>query len=691
MWPTSSANPKEAVILALKILLVFLVIAAGLSLRFDDLRIWEKRKNIWYLDDNRPIFTSYDAFYFARLARDWQEGRYRSGKPDPYRFVPDNYLTENVTYPFPIPLMSLSAAKLSDWLGIPLEKVALYYTPITAVLFVIPLFLYLESLGYTAAGLLGGLCGVTAFIYVIRTSIGRFDTDSLNLFFPILIAWALFMYFRGRRPLVWAGVASAGAFLYYWWYAHPHLILVQFLIFVFLLYRERGGRRELLRRDWWAIGILFLPNLWYLWKSPVALFKQIFELILSIASSAQTGIFRDYPNILQSISELQKTKSVTQVAALTVQNRFFFVPGLLGALGLLLRERKALAYLWPYFVIGLLVFRSGNRFAMYLAPFVGMGLGFLVHILVEKSLPRLGLDLSSSLRNLLVLLVMVVVGVIVFGGQRSSRAYVPVPKANSFVARDMEKLSRILPEGAWIWSWWDYGYAFVYLSRRAVFIDGGSQTTPKTYYVALSFASSSPEEARNITAFVAREGKTGLKKLLEEGHSAEEITDSARKGRFYAPPEHPVYWVFTQDLPPKYGWIGYFGTWDFRTRRGHFGLVLDLAPCRRMGRGQVLLCRRGIRVDLAAHRVYLGGRSYNISRMVFKTPEGVHSRSFGERGFILEVVPTRYGETLFLVDERSFKSNFNQMYILRRYDPRYFDLVMDDFPFMVVYRVKWKP
>lgn len=687
MWPTSSDSYKRLSILFLKILLLFSVLIVGLSLRFDDLKVWQTRQNLWYLDPDRPLFTSYDAFFFARLARDYQEGLYAPRERDPYRGVPDNYLTDNITYPFPVPLMSFSAARLSDWLGMPLEKVALYYTPITAVLFVIPLFLYLETLGYTAAGLLGGLCGVTAFIYVIRTSIARFDTDSLNLFFPFAIAWALAMYFRSRRPLLWVGLASIFSFLFYWWYAHPHLIFVLMLIFGGVIFWEK---RAFEKRDRIALAILLLPNLWYLWKAPLSLFKQIWGYVVAITSPGQTGIFRDYPNVLQSISELQQSKGLSQVAILTLQNKTLFILGLLGAFILLVRERKALAFLWPYFLIGLLVFRSGNRFAMYLAPFIGMGLGFVLHLGMDGLERLFKIEVSRSLKKLLVLLATLLLGLGVFSAQKNSRAYVAVPKVNAFVARNMEKLQEVIPQEAWIWSWWDYGYAFQYLSRRAVFIDGGSQGSPKTYYVALSFTSPSPEEARNITAFVAREGLVGIKKRLKEDLTARELTEAVKKGRLYRAPEHPVYWVFTQDLPPKYGWIGYFGTWDFETHRGRFGFIWDLNPCRREKARQVLSCRRGVRVDFKHRKVYLGPKTFLLSEIVFRSSEGIQSQKFSEKGLILEVISTSYGETFFLLDRRSFESNFNQMYLLRRYDPRYFELVLDDFPFLVAYRVKFE-
>ncbi|RUM87742.1 MAG: hypothetical protein DSZ24_05500 [Thermodesulfatator sp.] len=688
------AKSKIWIIRGIKGVLLLAVIAVGLSWRFDDLKVWKARQNLYFVTPDRPIFASYDAFYFARLARDWQEGRYRSQKVDPYRGVPDSHLKAQDKkekgfqphYPFPVPLMSWSAAELSSWLKIPLEKLALYYTPITAVLFVIPLFFYLEFLGYTAAGLLGGLVGVTSYIYLIRTSIARFDTDSLNLFFPIFLGMCLFFYFQSRRPLLWVALASFSGFLSYWWYGHPHLVFVPYGLFVFVLWWEK---RRFGRREWLALALLFLPNAWFLWRAPWSLIHQLYGYVIQIASPERKGLFEGYPNVQQSISELQHFKGLLQVSGFTLQNPFLFLLGLLGAAVLLIKEWRGLLFLWPYFFIGLLVFRSGNRFGMYLSPFLGMGLGFWVDWLSQGLFSWLNIHLSESLRTLLVLWVVLILGYGTLHFQRISQKFVATPKANAFLARDMEKLDRLLPSGAWIWSWWDYGYAFHYYARRPTFIDGGGlQLTPKTYYVALSWTSSSQEEAYRITNFLASEGLIGLyRRLVLDNQTAAELTREILQGQVISrSPKHPVYWVFTQDLPPKYGWIGYFGSWDFTQDKGRYGFVFNLNPCRETSKSE-LLCARGVKIDLREHRVFWGARILPLAALVVQGSSGVRREVFRAKGFILEIASSAYGRLLFLTDPPSFRSNFNQMYVLRRYDPRYFKLILDDFPFMVVYQV----
>jgi hypothetical protein len=91
-----------------RLLLLFIIIVPiiiGAYIRLDDLKVWDANKQVFYFKD-RPLFTSYDAFIFARYGKEFFEGKYRAGEKDPLRFVPDNYLTDNVTYPKIVPMSS---------------------------------------------------------------------------------------------------------------------------------------------------------------------------------------------------------------------------------------------------------------------------------------------------------------------------------------------------------------------------------------------------------------------------------------------------------------------------------------------------------------------------------------------------------------------------------------------------------
>ncbi len=674
-------DPLEGVLWGLTGLLLLLVIYVGLDLRLNDLRVWEDKKEVYFLD-GKALFTTYDGFLFARYAKEYEEGLYHWRQIDPLRFVPDNFLEGKIRYRFPPPL-SLLFAKLSALSGRPLENLSLYLVPLLAMFFVVPLVLYLREIGdFWAPALLGAFTGVTSLIYLLRTSVARLDTDCLNLFFPFLALFFLARYLRFPKSR-WLVAASATLVLYGWWYrAASPLVIGTLLIFSFLAWWTGLGRG---RRLWQDLSLLLLPQFWYLWRAPVQLYSYVSRLLFGAGTTEK--LFSAYPNVLRSISELNASPDLKKAALFVLANKYLFVAGLLGFCLFLLWERRALLLSLPLFLTGLLLFKAGNRFGMYLAPFVGMGLGFLLSwgtVRLRGLLPEI---FSPLAQRALLLLLTLTVGLLVWFHQRPSQRYIATPKVTAPIARQLAALRELTPQGAWIWTWWDYGYAIAYLGRRAVFIDGGTQTTPKTYYVARSLASPSPTEGRNITAFLTKYGLTGIEERLKAGLKPAELTKAIGEGKLLQEwPKQPVYWLFTGDLLRKFGWIGYFGTWDFETRKGKFGVLMSSKPCQ--SNGARLRCPP-FELDGASGLVFWKGRQLRLQKLVVKNARGVQERKFRQSGPIGELVSTRIGLLLVVVDERTFASNFNQMFILRRYDPTLFELVRDDFPFAVLYRVKW--
>lgn len=674
---------KQSIYHILKILLLLAVFMMGVNLRLDDIKVWKERKNLYYLD-NLPLFTSYDAYHFARYARDFLNGLYHSGELDPFRFVPDNFLEKKVSYPRRIPQISYIAAKGSSFLGIPIEIWSFYAVPIMACLFVFPLFFFLDRLGFTAAGLLGSLTGVISFIYLIRTSVARFDTDALNLFYPYTYIFFLFCYLTARKPFNYLSLLGAAVigFLFNWWYGAGSPIIFAIILFFLLVYVLQYGLLNSYDKKDFILLILFLfSQLYFCWRAPLAILSYFKSLI---EGKTVLDIFSAYPNVLESISELQKSQSIKQVSSYIISPEPLFVVGILGFVSLLIYERRYSFLLVPLFLIGMLVFKAGNRFGLYLAPYVGIGLGFLIHFALNYLYSRL--ELTSFLKKTLPLFLVVICGTFFITTNKNSLRYVATPKIKAPIAKNLVALKKVTPENAWVWTWWDYGYAIPYLGNRAVFLDGGSQTTPKTYYVALSFTTSSALEAYNTISFIATEGLVGIKKRLEKGYSPERLTSLIKKGVFVSGLKHPVYWLFTGDLFLKFGWISYFGSWDFKVGKGKRYFIMPLSYCRQ--RGDLINCANA-KINLRSGIVQLKKKKIFLKKYILRTRNKVLKSLYPHRaGVIMVSVPSKYGKLMFLMDEASFQSNFVQMFILRVYNSNYFRIVFDDFPFAVLYEVK---
>jgi len=648
---------------SLLLLLILIPLTVGLKIRLDDLKVWERYKQFFFYQ-GRALFTSYDAFYFAKFGKDYLEGTYKGGKKDPLRFVPDN-----ATYPEIIPMESWLGAKIAKSQGTYIENVSVWLTPALAVLVVIPLVFYFYELRLPFTGFGASLLTVVSLLYLVRTSIARFDTDSLNLFFPFTIALFLLHYFKteGKERIISLLLAGVASQLYYWWYQHPGINLAIFTFFVIaFFFTKRFKTKE-----------LFLAFLFF---NPVLVFEGITNLV-GLTKTYIINYFKPevqgFPNISMSISEVRHV-NVPQIGKFTCGNELLFFVGIAGFFFLLLRKFYETLILIPIFLIGLMAFFGGNRFAMYLAPFVGAGLGYVFDLLIG-TLKKEKLKLGGYLVGFLLL-----TGTIIAFNSLSFKV-IARPKITPQLEGDFLKLKSLTPKGSWVWTWWDYGYAIQYLSRRATYHDGGSQKSPKTYFVATSYSTPNPQVAYNVILGISNLGAEGIRELLKKGKRPEEIREEVFKGKYSKKIKSPVYWAFTEDEIGKFFWINYFGTWNFKLERGERNGIIELNFCRE-SKGE-LLCKNAV-FDKLLGKVVLNGRSLPVKRYVIKGSE-IKELDYGNPlGITIEKVITKRGTLYLLMAEQPFRSMFNQMYILRNYDKNLFKLVYDDFPTMVLYKVK---
>ncbi len=672
-----------------KIFIILSIMFAGFMVRFDDYNIWRKYKNFFFLED-RPLFTSYDAFYFGRFAKEFIEGKFESGALDKLRYVPDTILDEEhgVKYPIIVPLNSFLGAILTKITGKKyIEETALWLTPFLATLFVIPFVLFMTELGYWSSGILGAFLGVISQIYVARTSICRFDTDALNLFFPFVIAYFMLRYLKAKgvkEHYLWIILIGIFSQLYWWWYFHSGLILFMILIFIFVLLFSEGI--EVLKKQKKEFLLLFIMcNPYILFTGVFSLFNKFKTYLVNYFSPQVPSGF---PNVLKSISEA-KHFNFKITAMITAGNELIFVLGLLGFIIFIIKRFKPFLLISSSFFIGLLVLTGGNRFGMYLAPFIGAGIGVIVDEVISYTVTQK--EHLYKWREIAAVVISFVIALGFFQANKASVQYLAKPKAWPRLTRDFIKLSKITPEDAWIWTWWDFGYAIEYLSERATYHDGGSQLTPKTYFVATTFSTSDSRKAYNVIAGITEKGiklirELDKKKMLNPEVS-EKIAHEVFEGKWANNVTHPVYWIFTEDLVRKFTWINFFGTWDFKVKRGIRKSIFALGSCLALDEKKIIVCGKN---TIFTEKGYLKSPRgvIPIKRIIRLENGNIIDLFLKDRGLIAEVVKKNGKVWVYLMEDQPFNSMFNQMYILRNYDDALFELVYDDFPTMVVYRVK---
>ena len=165
-------------------LLFLVVLAFGLYIRFDDVQFWKANERLFFYN-GEPLYSEYDSFLFARLAKDMEEGLYRPGKIDPFRFFPDNSSQAKFDKEEFAPKYEISGTFisnifyfLSQLTGLSVAWLTWYLIPFLAISPAIPLFFYLKRIKLPFAGLAGGIVMLAAPMYLGRTNLMRLTTMS---------------------------------------------------------------------------------------------------------------------------------------------------------------------------------------------------------------------------------------------------------------------------------------------------------------------------------------------------------------------------------------------------------------------------------------------------------------------------------------------------------------------------------
>jgi dolichyl-diphosphooligosaccharide--protein glycosyltransferase len=94
-------------------------------------------------------------------------------------------------------------------------------------------------------------------------------------------------------------------------------------------------------------------------------------------------------------------------------------------------------------------------------------------------------------------------------------------------------------------------------------------------------------------------------------------------------------------------------------------------------------------LDLTNGIINIKNGTIPIKDFYFHDGKELKAQQFFENGYVVELVRTQEGKFgLFLLLPQQADTLFNRMFILRQYDQRYFELVYDNFPISVIYRVK---
>ena len=287
--------------------------------------------------------------------------------------------------------------------------------------------------------------------------------------------------------------------LFYWWYMKPGFTLIYFVTLGFMLIlNDRKNVKS----------ILICLGLFMLFSNPVWFYKGFMSLwgsfnsYFSLSETKNTG----FPNILQTITEAKK-HSLTAVFLNIMNIPVIAIAGLVLFIPLIGFKFKKMLPVLPVFALGLLVFKSSNRFGMFLAPFIGVGLGFIVHLIWDYMLRKL--KVHSVVKEAVPYVVVMLLFFSISG--TTAFSFVPKPSISSDIFTSFIDMRKQLPKETAIYSWWDYGYAIEDVTGFNTFHDGGAQGSAKTYFIARSLVSGDQQELFNTVHFLNENNSTAKK------------------------------------------------------------------------------------------------------------------------------------------------------------------------------------
>ena len=665
---------------------VILSAALNYHVRQSQYDIWADNKDIFFHDDSIPLFTTTDAPYFLGLAQaikrqdNFQSFNakrlYPRNKTVFEKVPPSNSLRD-------APLLSVILSFLAED-GRPksLLEAGHSFILISAVLTSLMVVFAFGVAGYWLEGAIASAGGGLSFAYLVRSGAGRIDTDQLNLGFMYLMIGLVILASRARSlasALLLAAIAGAAMWIFDWWYSKPifgWFFMLSMIWLSFVIHKDI--KRTLLQ------SLVFL------------ILSGLLQKGLGIGDNylIETVNFGNliFPNSFDTITELK----IVPLAEMLDRMTGSLVVGLFALAGLAVwaLRNPALAIVFaPVAGFALLNFFIGSRAIFYSTPMFWFGFSWAILFLARWGANHYAA--GHKFRNHVQVLSVWIASSIGFSTvwALSPTSYLSMPSFPRPVVAGLAHLDAVdkRPESV-VATWWDYGYASIFLNNMNVLHDGGGQTSPVTHYTAKALLASQQSETVGIFKFLVNEGVDGIAKRSQ---SKERILEGFKLAQDIDLKED-VFLVLTRQMSEWMGSISQLGMWDEST-----GQPIKFSPaasngimdytdyaCKQTAVASQILCDSDT-VDLSNGKVN--------GRPVFKAAaQTENGRLTGfvnfenpDAHYILQIVKDK-GQPVYVkvMSDRLFASTFHSLFYLATFEDNLFELVYDGYPQIRIYKLK---
>ena len=550
---------------------------------------------------------------------------------------------------------------VNSFASMPLNGVTIWLAPFIASLAVIPAYLFVRRLTNDYGGITAGILVGTVPAYFTHTFAGFFDTDMFNMLFPILVVGFFITSILAkdiRTRSIYVSLSAVFLLVYStawegWWYIFYLLVgtaVVYILVSNYILkmgtvkpfkdypskFKWFLGQPALFSLIVFAVVSIILLSI-YLGPSGF-----ISDLTRSVGDSQLHTAVQSttYPNVYVSVQELsipslsdflgkiggilplifgilsvpwlllklkpdrtkreikspnrknrpKQKKKKTKIEENTEKNR---------ALDTQLMENKK-HYLLYAILFGIWLFTmgfaltQGSRFIEQFSLPIALGAGVFVGLMA----PYFEKNIKNA--RYCTLAVLLLIAFVAYTPVSSSYMFSSsiVPNVDDSMYNSLTWIKDNTPPNTVITSWWDYGHLFTAVADRPVTFDGGSQNTPRAYWVGQALLTSNENLSAGILRMLTSSGDQGYLTLENYTHNtgksveipdkilpvdkqaAQTILakdynltpDQAQNVLQYTHPYNPAPHVLLLNnmyLLSRSYWWSYFGSWNFQNNSGH--------------------------------------------------------------------------------------------------------------------------
>lgn len=654
------------------------------------------------------MINTNDGYWFAEGARDLLSGTHQA----------------NDLSAVDIPLAQITAY-LAKIIPVSFETLILYMPSFVGSLIVVPLILIGRALHQTSMGFIAALIASIAYSYYNRTMTGYYDTDMLNIVFPVLEMFSLILALTHQRNRFLIPIALSIS-LYQWWYPIAYALDTA-LFAMILIYTLLFDRKNIFYYKislFILIGILSLPVwvkltlavtvfiffhfrselskklFWPLFGAIAALYfftgginpilghLKLYVFHGSTENFVQTNL--QYYNVISTVREAGHIPFNVFAERISGHTITFFL-ACIGYVMALIAYRPLLITL-PLAGLGFIALSSGLRFTIYAVPVMAIGYAYLIvwgSAFIQKPLLR-----YASL--------LLLTGAALYPNYTHIREYLTPTVFTAQEVQSLEDLKKIAGRNDYVVSWWDYGYPIRYYSDVKTWIDGGKHTGDVNFPASFVLTAGDPLAAARMMRLYTEYTEQGFQDanksqndfeymMTKEGfQDPEEFLTSLSLPEYKLPKKScDVYLYLPLRMMEIFPTVALFSNLDLKTGEGRpqpfffpTESMQDTGESIELGQGLSILKSKSVlkagNREIPIKSFYQVGYDQNQKLQI-------NEQSLGSEGLNV-VFMASYGKML-VIDDYYLNSMYVQMFVFERYDKALFEPIVSN-PMSKIYKLK---